>query len=212
MSEPILRLFSDAGDDQPPRKPKHSRHLPKFLSDEHMALVIGQARFEVEEARSKCKRLAARRDEVMVLIGFYMGLRVSEIVGLNVEDLDFATRQAIIRGKGDRERYVPIHKCLVPVLIDWIGERTSGPMFPTPVAERIAPESVAWRYERLGKLAGLPSKLKTHTLRHTAATRLLRKTKNLPLVQRFLGHAQIANTVIYTHLVNDEIRDGVDLL
>lgn len=202
---------ADAGADQP-GPPRHPRHLPKFLSDEQIDLLLRHARYEVEEARSKCKRHAAWRDEIMVLLGLFMGLRVSEIVGLDVENLDFGTRQAFIRGKGSRDRYVPIHKCLVQPLTDWIAGRESGPMFGSGQADRINAGTVQWRYERLGLLAGLSSKLKTHTLRHTAATRLLRKTKNLLLVQRFLGHASIANSVVYTHLETDEVRDGVDLL
>lgn len=193
---------------------KRGRRLPQCLTDAEYAAVVTRARFETEEAHTPSKRYAAARDEVLLHLGLRLGLRLSEFINLDCDQLDFSARRCrILHGKGDKDRTVGIPVDLVPLLRGWVGDRRTGPMFPSNYAgmDRLEGSTIEWRMQRLGELAEMTRRLKPHMLRHTSATMLLRKCGNIMIVKEFLGHNDVSTTMIYTSVSADEVAAAMDL-
>jgi site-specific recombinase XerD len=189
------------------------RKLPNFLRDADEETVLATAERRLDAAPSPAKRRAAHLDMLLLETGLLLGLRVSELVKLRVEHVDQAKGSALIyQGKGSHDRYVPVPTWFLPTLAAWIGERTTGLVFRSPRGGQLSARTVERRFAALGRAAGLPRKLKPHTLRHTYATRLLAKGANIREVQELLGHASVATTEIYTHVEIERLRAVADLL
>jgi len=180
------------------------RQLPKFLEPSELVALLAAAHD------------SHPRDYALVVIMAYAGLRVAEVCALTCGDV--TERTVFVRhGKGDKQRYVPTHPKIlqsleavrepVEVRTDYIFTSVRRP--GRPMTTRWAQRTV----ERLCAAAGIPrEKAHPHSLRHTAATNLLRKTGNLLFVQRFLGHASVATTQIYAHVVLDDLAEAVNRL
>lgn len=192
------------------------RRLPNFLRQAEADALLAAAAGARLTAASPSKRRAAHLDEILLQTGLLLGLRVSELCKLDVQDLDLAARTAMVRaGKGDKDRCVPVPARLVALLEEWQGrgkKRAAGPVFASPRGGRLASRTVQLRLAALGKRAGLPRRLKPHTLRHTFATRLLERGASIREVQELLGHSSVATTEVYTHTVPDRLRGAVDRL
>jgi integrase len=182
-------------------------------------------------ARRTCKRIpfvprqthvdamlaAAKRPKDRLLLEFdlFTGLRVAELCALEVLDVDLDQGQVIVRqGKGGKDRIVPLPARLIEPLRAWIGQRTAGPLFPSPRGVRLSTRAVQKLIKRLAAAAGLPEANKPrrftpHKLRHRYATNLYKKSKNLRVVQTVLGHESIATTEIYTHVEDDDLKQAV---
>lgn len=192
---------------------KRRRKLPNFLRAQEQTLLLEFCRAQIVANLCPSKRDAALRDEVIVHLGLFCGLRVAEICALNVEHVDLAGATLFVcEGKGDKDRYVPIPARILPLLKNWVGARTSGAFLAATHNERLSPVTVRHRMERLGRLCGLTKKLKPHTLRHTAAVRLLEKGVDIETIREFLGHANLATTAHYLHCTAERLRAAVDLL
>lgn len=177
------------------------RRLPKTLRG---------AEPELLEAATRCER-----DRVIIQVGRLMGLRVSEITKLRIEDLDLPERVALIaRAKGDKDRYVPIPARLVEELRRWTAGRTAGYLFPSPrgTGRPLTTRAVQYLTAAAGVRAGISKRVTPHKLRHTYATTLLDRGANLREVQELLGHASVATTEIYTYVSVDRLRGAVDRL
>ena len=161
-----------------------------------------------EEVQAMVKKAHSLRDKLVVLLLFYGALRVSELCNLKVEDvgvLDDPTELRIF-GKGGKERKVYIPKWVAEMLYEWIRlrkKRRGDRVF------KLARNTVFMIVKRLAKRARIKKKVSPHTLRHSYATILYRKTRNIRLVQQYLGHSKITTTEIYTHVAGIEIRDAV---
>jgi site-specific recombinase XerD len=187
------------------------RRLPNVLHAAERQQFLTAAAAEVERAPSPAKRLAAVRDRLLVQIGLTMGLRVSELIGLDIEHLDFEGRNCLVaHGKGDKDRYVPIPSAVVAALKSWIGDRTAGPVFLQPNGKRLAKRTVQLRVKRIAKRAGIARNVKCHTLRHTFATRLVDTGADVRLVQELMGHASLNTTEVYLHVSTERMRGAVD--
>ena len=145
------------------------------------------------------------------------GLRNSEVCGVKVGDLDFTSGRLKVRGKGRKQRIV----WLADDDLDWLGkwmERRStlpdprGRLFSTLKGGPVSPRYLQQMTKRMVDRAGIEKEIHPHSLRHTFATDLYWKTKNLRITQKALGHASISTTEIYTHLADDEMEDALKSL
>jgi integrase/recombinase XerD len=175
---------------------------------------------ETEALLHACKRPA---DRLILELGLFCGLRVSEICKLRVDDLDLAASVLLIRsGKGDKDRYLPIPGRLLDRLRGFLDGRPGGglegPLFVSKRTGRpLTSRAVQKLIKRLGKAAGLAGvdqirKVTPHKLRHTFATRLLEKGATIREVQVLMGHSSVATTEIYTHVEVGRFQGLVDRL
>jgi len=148
------------------------------------------------------------------------GLRISEAVGLDREDLSTDGSFVRVIGKGDKERLVPVGDIALDWLGRWIdGPRSAlleagrakhgrgGPLFVGDRGGRLARQQAWAAVKRASARAGLAARISPHTLRHSFATHLLEGGADLRIVQELLGHASISTTQLYTHLTGERIRD-----
>ncbi|MEN8005425.1 MAG: tyrosine-type recombinase/integrase [Candidatus Krumholzibacteriota bacterium] len=167
-----------------------------------------------------------RRDRALLEMIYGLGLRLAEVVGLDLGDIDFDTGRVKVLGKGNRERMMPLAGCAERALRDYLEQRLEpavwqdladgilrGPDRVRPVFEgrrgrRIARRTVQSRVAKYAtELAGLAG-VSPHTLRHSFATHLLDGGAGIRVVQELLGHRHLSTTQIYTHLSRGKLRDG----
>jgi integrase/recombinase XerD len=188
--------------------PKIRRSLPGYLRLEEVERLLGQP---------DSKTILGLRDRAMLEVLYSTGLRVSELVGLRVSDLDGKTGCVRCIGKGDKERLVPVGRKALSLVDKYLREarpellrRSKTGNSPTLfVNRRGAPLSRVGVWKILsayGRRAGLRRALTPHMLRHSFATHLLERGADLRSVQLMLGHADISTTQIYTHVVEERLR------
>jgi integrase/recombinase XerC len=192
------------------RSPKASRTLPKVLSREAMSGI-----FDVLEPLATKDNPTGISDLLMVEILYGSGIRVSELVGLNLDDIDYGRKILRVTGKGNKQRMVPYSDPAGEALAKWIREgrdqfvnETSGnALLISSRGKRIGVRQV------YALVAGLLSDTAVgaagpHALRHSAATHLLDGGADLRAVQELLGHSSLATTQIYTHVSVDRLKQG----
>jgi integrase/recombinase XerC len=178
------------------RPPKASRTLPKALSPEQCSQLLDQPKSSPLELR----------DTAMFELFYSSGLRLSELTGMNVMNLDLHTREATVTGKGAKTRIVPIGEKAFDALQLWLNIRHSWVAANEPAlflnrhGKRLTPRSVGMRLDRAAIKAGLPFHVHPHMLRHSFASHVLQSSGDLRAVQEMLGHASISTTQVYTHL------------
>jgi integrase/recombinase XerC len=181
------------------RAPKAKRTLPKVLSVE-----AAQRLFEGEEGTA----VEVARDRAMFELLYSSGLRLSELVSLDVGDgrLDLREAEVTVTGKGSKTRTVPIGTRAREALKDWIDRRhgIAGPgekaLFVGARGKRISPAVVGARLAAWARRRGLAQRVHPHMLRHSFASHVLQSSQDLRAVQEMLGHASISTTQVYTHL------------
>jgi integrase/recombinase XerC len=192
---------------KPLRNPRAARKLPHFLTSDELARLL-----ETPPGNQP----AGRRDRAILETMYSAGLRVSEVVGLNDSDLDFAATIVRIRGKGRRERLAPIGSFALRALRHWLdvrrlhpGEKPSAtaPVFVNKFGRRLTTRSVGRMLEKHLKTAGLDQRTTPHTLRHSFATHLLDRGADIRSVQELLGHKSLTTTQIYTHVTTTRLRE-----
>ncbi|MFL2546435.1 MAG: tyrosine recombinase XerC [Candidatus Rariloculaceae bacterium] len=176
--------------------PKAARRLPETMDADQVASLLaleGDDTFSV-------------RDRAMLELLYSSGLRLSELVGLDVADLDINDKTARVTGKGDKTRIVPVGQVAIAALQTWLLQRANlaadseAALFVSKRGTRLAGRTVQSRLRLWAKRHGGGLKLHPHKLRHSFATHLLESSGNLRAVQELLGHASISTTQIYTHL------------
>lgn len=176
--------------------PKLPKALPKFLTvDEAFALVENPSGTGFIEAR----------DRAVLELLYSSGLRVSELSGLDMEDLKLSEGLVKAKGKGKKERIVPVGKKAISALQAYMVERsllkkTGSALFTSSRGGRLSDRSVRRAVVKYSRLSGLSKKIGPHTLRHTFATHLLHGGADLRVIQELLGHASLSTTQKYTHL------------
>ena len=197
--------------------PRQSRLLPETLNVEETERLLEAAGGGDPDEPRHDRRI---RDRALLELLYAAGLRVSEALGLGLEDLSLDGASARVVGKGDRERVVPVGEVAVDWLRRWIeGPRAAllalgrsdaargGPVFVGDRGGRLS-RSAAWAtVKAAARDAGLGDRISPHTLRHSFATHLLEGGADLRVVQELLGHASISTTQLYTHLTGERIRD-----
>ena len=177
------------------------RPIPDVLTPEEQARLL---------AAMPSGTLLQRRNLVMLRLMLNVGLRSQEVCNLRVLDLSLPSGKLLIRGKGGRQRVVWLSDDDLSLLKSYLeAARPSGTMFQTGTGAKILTRYLRSMMAQARARAGLLKPSPPHLLRHTFATDLLRATKNLPLVQKALGHANIATTQIYTHIVDDELEEAI---
>jgi integrase/recombinase XerC len=185
------------------RTPKVPRMLPNFLPiDESAMLVDGRA----------IAGHARERDVAILELLYASGLRVAELTGLDVEDVDQETKTVRVVGKGDKERFVPFGRAAERALVSWLAQRgdARGALFLNARGRRLSVRSVHTIVRRAAKAAGIARRVTPHTLRHTFATHLLDGGADLRVIQEFLGHSRLSTTQRYTHVGADQLMRVYD--
>jgi len=202
--------------------PKLVKRLPKYLTAEQMSLLLEAPLAPLKDEPKKRRgrkifKSICLRDVAILETIYSCGLRVSELSGLQAGDIDWREQLVRVRGKGKKERLVPIGgPALRAIEFYWklLPERPAG-VAPVFLTERECPLPVAPRVlqRRLKKhlaTAGLDPALTPHKLRHSYATHLLDAGADLRSVQELLGHANLVTTQVYTHLTTDRLKRAYD--
>jgi integrase/recombinase XerC len=189
------------------RAPRQERNLPHFLGELDLARLL-----ETPPADTPL----GLRDRAILETLYSAGLRVGELVGLNLADVDLDTGLATVRGKGKRERLALFGPPALAALQRWLAERAA--VFPRARSQpavylnkhgtRLSTRSVGRLLEKYLAQAGLDPRTSPHSLRHSFATHLLDRGADIRSVQELLGHRSLANTQIYTHVTTNRLRDS----
>ena len=176
--------------------PKAGKRLPANLDADRMARLLD----------IKGNGPLVARDRAMLELLYSSGLRLSELTGLNLGDVDVADGTVTVTGKGSKERIVPVGKFALQALGGWLKERPAladvdeRAIFVSQRGKRISPRSVQARVEHWARRQGIDTRVYPHLFRHSFATHLLESSHDLRGVQELLGHANISTTQVYTHL------------
>ena len=176
--------------------PKAPRRLPATLDADQVASLLAISGDEP----------LTLRDRAILELFYSSGLRLAELVGLNLGDVDAADRTVRVVGKGSKERVVPVGRHALTALNDWLAVRaelaapSERALFIGRRGRRVSPRMVQRRVNEWAKRQGTPTGVHPHMLRHSFATHLLESSGNLRAVQELLGHASLSTTQIYTHL------------
>jgi integrase/recombinase XerC len=157
------------------------------------------------------------RDVAVLETIYSCGLRISELCGLRVEDINFGEQIVRVRGKGKKERLVPIGQPALKAIEDYWAQLLEPPAGPQPVfradthkAAPLSPLQLSRRLKTYLVIAGLDPHLTPHKLRHSYATHLLDAGADLRSVQELLGHAHLATTQVYTHVTTERLKKAYD--
>lgn len=195
--------------------PKQEKPLPKFLSEDEIKRLIAAAK--------ECSGPKGRQMTAMLELMYASGLRVSELVSLPENCINFDRRQVFVRGKGGKERVVPVAPAAIQAVFDYLEQRDcficegrrSIWLFPSKSSRsgHISRDTFFKRLKELAVKAGIyPSRVTPHVLRHSFATHLLNHNADLRSVQKMLGHESINTTEIYTHILSDKLLETVQKL
>lgn len=195
--------------------PKLERRMPKYLSLEDSQKLLEVAS---DEDNRNCER-----DFAIITLFLNCGMRLSELVGINISDINFSDWKMTVIGKGNKERTIYLNKACIRAIEDYLSVRpkegiksdnknSKKALFLSERLERISNRTVQYIVDKELKKAGLDTrKYSTHKLRHTAAT-LMYQYGNVDIraLQELLGHESISTTEIYTHVANSQVRDAVE--
>jgi integrase/recombinase XerD len=202
------RIAGDAGADlEAPRVPAG---LPKALSEPEVGALLGAVAGD---------DAVARRDRAILEVLYGTGLRISELVGLRLGDIDLESALLRAFGKGSKERVVPVGRHAIAALVDWLAPGGRPALAPEQWKRRDDADAVylnrrggrltrqgAWLVvRRWGTVAGLDGKLTPHVLRHSCATHMLDHGADIRAVQEMLGHASISTTQVYTKVSTERL-------
>ncbi len=197
------------------RNPKQHEYLPHVLSMEEVNQLL---------LAPDAVTWQGKRDRAILEVTYSAGLRVSELVGLNFEDLLLEEEVLRIRGKGKKERFAPIGSYAMDALQKWLGvrstllkypeitrlEKLQGAVFLNKWGTRLTTRSVARMLEKYIKEKGLDQRTSPHTLRHSFATHILNNGADIRSVQVLLGHKSLQTTQIYTHVSTKALREAYE--
>ena len=185
--------------------PRLGRALPTSITEDEVESLLSQPNVNVA---------LGLRDRTMLEVLYATGLRVSELVGLSLEQLNM--RQGLIRciGKGNKERLVPLGEISLDYLQQYLLESRpqllkgtlSDDLFPTHRGKAMSRQAFWYLIKRYAKLAAIEKDLSPHTLRHAFATHLLNHGADLRVVQLLLGHSDLSTTQIYTHVAKERLK------
>jgi len=195
-ANPILMLSS----------PKPEKHLPSFMTEQEVARLIESA-FAKDEKDER-----GLRDRAVLETFYSTGVRISELAGLNVEDIDFIGGIAKVMGKGKKERIAPIGDAAILCIRKYLErrKRDSDALFLNKSGKRISVRGIRDIVKKYILRAGIKQGVSAHTFRHSFATHLLNRGADLRTVQELLGHANLSTTQIYTHLTTEKLKSVYD--
>lgn len=184
-------------------RPKVRREIPKVLSREEVLKLLAEPSRE---------NMLEKRDRAMLELMYCSGLRVSELCGVKISDLDFQTRIIRVCGKGDKVRLVPIGDRAVGAINDYVDFsrdffRKKHPiyLFITNKGDKLSRKTFWHNIKKYAQRAGIEHEIKPHMLRHSFATHLLGAGANLMAIKEMLGHSDLATTQIYTKVADSAL-------
>lgn len=189
--------------------PQIGLHLPEVLSVEEIDAMIGAIDPKAREAV---------RDNALMETLYGCGLRVSELINLEISKLHLDDGYLMVRGKGSKERLVPMGEITIDAMRQWLDQRSNGKIhsgeenfvFIAPrTGRRITRVRVFLIIKRLAEAAGIAREVSPHTLRHSFASHLLEGGANLRAIQQMLGHENLATTQIYLHIDRSRLREEI---
>jgi integrase/recombinase XerC len=192
------------------KTPKQEKRLPKCLTLEQVQSLL---------ETPKETDLLGLRDKAMLETIYSTGVRVSELVDLNFDDVDFLAGMLHIRGKGNKERLAPVGQTAMMSIKKYLGMRQEDArsasfdikaLFVNKHGKRLSTRSVRRKLDKYLIQAGLDPSISPHTLRHSFATHMLNNGADLRSVQELLGHQSISTTQIYTHLTTSKLKESYD--
>ena len=191
------------------RTPKLDKTLPAHLDRAEVEMLFADA-----EARAAAGSFRELRDLAMLELFYSTGMRLSELAGLNDPDVDLVSDQVKVRGKGKKERIVPVGSHATAALRKYLQVRDNSatqrtgnrPMFVNMRGKRITPRGVQLAMKRLFDTLARGKDIHVHTLRHSFATHLLDAGADLRSVQELLGHASLGTTQVYTHTSVERLK------
>lgn len=192
--------------------PKQDKRMPKYLTLEDSKKLLDVTM--QDDNRNK------ERDFAIITLFLNCGMRLSELVGINIKDIHFDDCKMTVIGKGNKERTIYLNKACVNAIEQYLNVRpkegidynSKDALFLSERRERISRRTVQYIVEKELKKAGLDTtKYSTHKLRHTAATLMYQYGEvDIRALQELLGHASISTTEIYTHVANEQVRNAVE--
>ena len=192
--------------------PKKEKRMPKYLSLEDSKKLLAVSMDENDENKE--------RDYAIITIFLNCGLRLSELVGINIKDIDFSECKLNVIGKGNKERTIYLNKACMNAIQEYLNVRpkeaikydSKNALFLSERRERISKRTVQHIVDKQLMAAGLDTKkYSTHKLRHTAATLMYQYGKvDIRALQEVLGHESISTTEIYTHVANQQARNAIE--
>src|SRR4030043_475546 len=193
------------------RTPKQEKKLPRFLEYEEVKKLL---------STPPVNTWLGARDRAILETLYSTGIRVSELVALNMDDVDFLGEVVHIRGKGKKERITPISSSALQIIQHYIEFRNkraqnnnnfdSRVLFVNKHGRRLSTRSVRRKMDKYLKISGLDPEISPHTLRHSFATHMLNNGADLRSVQELLGHQSLSTTQIYTHLTTKKLKETYD--
>lgn len=197
------------------RTPRQNKRLPKAITIEQVEQLLSAP----DE-----KDVLGLRDRAILQTLYSTGLRVSELVGLTFADADFEQRVLRVKGKGNKDRLVPLSQRAMDTIGLYVarlrndarylgilkGEADKTPLFINKHGKRLSSRSVRRKLDKYLGQVGLDSTISPHTLRHTFATHLLDNGADLRSVQALLGHQSLSTTQVYTHVSGQRLRETYD--
>lgn len=189
--------------------PRLSHSLPKYLTRQEVVRLL-----ELPDTKTPL----GKRDRAMLELLYSSGLRVSELCAVKIQDLNEDLGFIRVFGKGGKHRMIPVGRKAMAAIRDWLEQgrslvlksRSSAYLFVTGRGTAMTRQGFWKNLSQYAKLAGFNGRLTPHVLRHSFATHLLEGGADLRSVQSMLGHADIATTQIYTHVVRTRLRETVD--
>ncbi|MFQ5715297.1 MAG: tyrosine recombinase XerC [Candidatus Scalinduaceae bacterium] len=197
------------------RTPKQEKKLPHFLSISDVDKLLKTP----DESK-----IFGLRDRAILETLYSTGIRVSELVGLNEEDVDFYGGMIKVQGKGKKERLAPIGSYAIKAVKEYVNSTSehrragkkkkslnrNAPLFLNKYDGRLSSRSVARLLDKYLKMTGINLLTSPHTFRHSFATHMLDKGANLRSVQELLGHSNLSTTQIYTHVTTERLKQVYD--
>jgi tyrosine recombinase XerC len=208
------------------RTPKQEKKLPHFLSikDAEDLLKKPAKPSQAPGMTPNDIKLMGLRDMAILETLYSTGIRVSELVGLNEEDVDFYGGMIKVQGKGKKERLAPIGSYAIKAIKEYVNSsqehrrdgkkkkrlNRNAPLFLNKYGDRLSSRSVARSLDKYLKMTGINLLTSPHTFRHSFATHMLDKGADLRSVQELLGHSNLSTTQIYTHVTTERLKQVYD--
>ncbi len=185
--------------------PKKPEKLPNFLTEQEVEKILSSINTD---------NFIGIRDRTILELLYSSGFRCGELTQLRINDINIANETVKIKGKGGKERIVPVGSYALKFLLDYLNERArfskSPFLFINKKGARISDRQVERLVKKYGKKAGIIKNITPHTFRHTFATHLLDRGADLRFVQELLGHSNLSTTQIYTHLTVGRMKELYD--
>lgn len=199
--------------------PKLDKRLPKYLTLDESRKLLETA--SIAKTGSNGNHDNRTRDYAMITLFLNCGMRLSELIGINISDIDFENRKLNVIGKGNKERTIYLNDACISAIKDYLAIRphdavkfdSRDALFLSEQKKRISKRTVQYIVKQEIKLAGIEkaNKYSVHKLRHTAATLMYKYGEvDIRALQELLGHESISTTEIYTHVDNEQIRSAVE--